>query len=216
VIFTEVYDPIAAGAGKSFTEHHPNITGVGSFPPVEETIDIMGQLLPGLKSVGTLYNASEANSRKVIGVARDIFKKRDMRLEEVAVGGSSEVYQGAQALLARDIQALWIPGDNTVALAFESVIKVAADSGTPLFVNDQKYDERGVLAAVGIGWEESCKRASLHVARVLGGEKTATIPFENYSRMHLDLNRALAKKLGITIPSDLNNREAAQARAVPG
>jgi ABC-type uncharacterized transport system substrate-binding protein len=212
VVFTEVYDPIAAGAGKSLTDHHPNITGVGSFPPVEETIDILRQLLPGLKSVGTLYNASEANSRKVVGVARKIFRRYGIRLEEVTVGTSSEVYQAAQALLGRGIQALWIAGDNTAALAFESIVKVAADSHTPLIVNDQKFDERGVLAAVGIGWEESCKRAATYVARVLGGEKPAAIPFENYSRMHLDLNRALARKLGIAIPATLN-KEADQPRA---
>ena len=211
VVFTEVYDPIAAGAGKSLTEHHPNITGVGSFPPVEETIDIMQQLLPGLKSVGTLYNAAEANSRKVVGVARQIFTKRGIRLEEVTVSGSSDVYQAAQALLVRNIQALWIAGDNTAALAFESIVKIAAENRMPLIVNDQKFDERGVLAAVGIGWEESCKRAATSVARVLGGENTATIPFENFARMHLDLNRALAEKLGVTIPTDLNN-EARPAR----
>lgn len=212
VVFTEVYDPIAAGAGKSLTEHHPNITGVGSFPPVEETVDIMQQLLPGLKAIGTLYNASEANSRKVVGVGREILQQRGIRLEEVTVGSSSEVYQAAQALLVRDIQALWVSGDNTAALAFESIVKVAAESRMPLIVNDQKFDERGVLAAVGIGWEESCKRAAPYIARVLGGEKTATIPFENFSRMHLDLNHALAQKLGIAIPSDLN-KEAMQADA---
>jgi len=211
VVFTEVYDPLAAGAGKSRTDHNPNITGVGSFPPVEETIDIMRRLLPRLRSVGTLYNASEANSRKVVGVAREIFTERGIRLEEVTVGASSEVYQAAQALLGRDIQAIWIAGDNTAALAFESIVKVAADSRMPLIVNDQTFDERGVLASVGIGWEESCKKAASYVARVLGGEKPEAIPFENFSPMHLDLNRALAKKLGIAVPTELNNKVADQA-----
>jgi len=212
VVFTEVYDPLAAGAGKSRSEHNSNITGVGSFPPVQETIDIMRQLLPRLKSVGTLYNASEANSRKVVRVAREIFKHRGIRLEEVTVGASSEVYQAAQALLGRDIQAIWIAGDNTAALAFESIVKVAADSRVPLIVNDQKFDKRGVLASVGIGWEKSCKRAATYVARVLGGEQPAAMPFENFSPMHVDLNRALAKKLGIVIPAELN-KAADQAPA---
>ena len=39
VVFTYVYDPIAAGAGKSQTDHLPNVTGVSSFPPVQETVD---------------------------------------------------------------------------------------------------------------------------------------------------------------------------------
>jgi ABC-type uncharacterized transport system substrate-binding protein len=212
VVFTEVYDPIAAGAGKSANDHHPNITGVGSFPPIEETIDVMQRLLPGLNSVGTLYNSSEANSQKVVGVARKSFKKRGIRLEEISVASTSEVYQAAQALSLRRIQALWIAGDNTAALAFDGIVKVAIDSRLPLIVNDQKFDERGVLAAVGIGWEESCKRASAYVARVLGGEAPATLPFENYARMHLDINRALAKRLGINIPTDLE-KEAEPARA---
>ena len=81
-------------------------------------------------------------------MAREIFKQHGIPLEEVTVGASSEVYQAAQALLGRDIQALWIAGDNTASLAFESIVKVAADSRKPLIVNDQKFDERGVLASV--------------------------------------------------------------------
>jgi putative tryptophan/tyrosine transport system substrate-binding protein len=80
VLFTYVYDPIAAGAGKSFTEHLPNVTGVGSFPPIEDTIDVIKKLVPNVRSVGTLYNSSEANSRKVISVARDLFRKQGIKL----------------------------------------------------------------------------------------------------------------------------------------
>src|SRR5438045_8834550 len=96
VVFTYVYDPIAAGAGKSRTEHLANVTGVGSFPPVADTIDVIAQLVPGVKSVGTLYNSSEANSRKVVSVARDLFTKRGIKLEEVTVTGTSDVAQAAQ------------------------------------------------------------------------------------------------------------------------
>ena len=85
VVFTYVFDPIAAGAGTSRTEHLPFITGVGSFPPVAKTIDLLQALVPGVKSVGTLYNSSEANSRKVIAVAREMFKERGIGLEEVVI-----------------------------------------------------------------------------------------------------------------------------------
>ena len=55
-MFTYVYDPIAAGAGKSRTDHLPRVTGVGSLPPVEDTVDTIKRLVPGIRSVGTLYN----------------------------------------------------------------------------------------------------------------------------------------------------------------
>ncbi|MBI4467914.1 MAG: hypothetical protein HY650_01185, partial [Acidobacteria bacterium] len=60
------------------------------------------------KAVGTLYNSSEANSRKVVSVARDLFTGRGIRLEEVTVTGSSEILQAAQVLTHRSIQAMWV------------------------------------------------------------------------------------------------------------
>jgi len=46
VVFTCVTDPIAAGAGKTHTDHLPFVTGVGSFPPIARTLDMMKKLVP--------------------------------------------------------------------------------------------------------------------------------------------------------------------------
>ncbi len=155
VVFTYVYDPVAAGAGKTLADHLPNITGVGSFPPVPETIDLIQRLVPGVRAVGTLYNSSEANSRKVVGVAREMFRARGLKLEEVSITGTSEVYQAAQVLATRNIQALWVTGDNTALQAFSGIAKVAEASRLPLIINDPEFVEKGALAAVGIGWYQS-------------------------------------------------------------
>ena len=37
-------------------------------------------------------------------MAREVFRKRGMRLEEVAIAGSNEVLQAVQILAGRDIQ----------------------------------------------------------------------------------------------------------------
>ena len=77
VVFTCVSDPIAAGAGKSRTDHLPFLTGVGSFPPVSHMLDFMQKLVPGLRAVGTMYNPAEANSVKETGGrARSISETR--------------------------------------------------------------------------------------------------------------------------------------------
>ena len=127
VVFTYVYDPIAAGAGKSRADHVAHVTGVGSFPPVADTIAVIEQLVPGVKSVGTLYNSSEANSRKVVSVARELFAKRHIKLEEVTVTSTTDVVEAAQAVAGRNIQAMWITGDNTALQAFDAIAKVAQD-----------------------------------------------------------------------------------------
>ena len=212
VVFTYVYDPIAAGAGKTPTDHLPNVTGVGSFPPVAETIDVIQQLVPGVRSVGTLYNSSEANSRKVVGVARELFRQRGITLEEVAITSSSEVFQAAQVLAHRNVQALWITGDNTALQAFAGIVKAATDARLPLINNDPEFVQQGALVSVGIGWYQTGYAAAKVVARVLRGESPQGIPFENIAVQQLELNHEVARTLGITFPPALLKEAQATAK----
>jgi putative ABC transport system substrate-binding protein len=209
VVFTYVYDPIAAGAGKSRTDHLPRVTGVGSFPPVQDTVDTIKRLVPGIRSVGTLYNTSEANSVKVMSVARPIFQQRGIQLQEIAITGTSEIFQAAQVLTHRDVQALWITGDNTALQGFDAIARAARDAKLPLVINDPEFVQKGALAAVGIGWYETGKAASKVLARVLRGEQPRTIPFVVVAVKKLVLNQKVATALGITFPADMT-RAASQ------
>jgi len=203
VVFTYVYDPIAAGVGKSRTDHLPNVTGVGSFPPVQDTVDTIQRLVPGVRAVGTIYNSSEANSVKVVSVARGIFEQRRIKLQEIAITGTNEIFQAAQELTRRGIQALWVTGDNTALQGFDGIVKAARDAKLPLIINDPEFVSRGALLAVGIGWYETGKAASKILARVLRGELPRNIPFEEVAVKKLVLNHEVAKALGMTFPPDI-------------
>jgi len=202
IVFTYCYDPIAAGVGKSFADHLPQMTGVGSFPPVEETIDFIRKTFPGATSVGTLYNSSEANSRKVVEVARPLFQKAGIQLVEIAIANSSEVFQAAQVLGTRGVQAIWITGDNTALQAFDGIAKAAEAANLPLILNDPEYVERGALACIGLGFYHSGLATAEPLARVLLGESPKIIPIRNVSVKTVVLNHELAKKLGVTFPAE--------------
>ena len=202
VVFTYVYDPIAAGAGTDFSHHLPNVTGVGSFPPVADTVDLIRQLMPGVKIIGTLYNSSEANSRKVVEVARRDVTQRGMQLEEVTVINASEVFQAAQAVTARDVQALWITGDNTAIQGFDAIVKVANDARLPLITNDVEPVAKASLATVGIGFYQPGYAAARLAARVLLGAKPADIAIENVAVNTVALNLLVARKLGIPLSDE--------------
>jgi putative ABC transport system substrate-binding protein len=209
VVFTLVSDPIAAGAGVTDTDHVPFVTGVGSFPPIPDMIDLIRDVLPGVKSVGTLYNSSEANSRKVVGVGRELFPKQGIRLEEVTVTSSNEVQQAAEALATRRIQALWISGDNTALGAFEAVVSVALSHKLPLFVEDPEFVPRGALAGVGLGSYDSGYSGGKLAARVLLGENPRDLPFEHVTKKSTVVNQDIARRLGITFPEKVLRAAAA-------
>ncbi|MHC1708139.1 MAG: ABC transporter substrate-binding protein [Bacteroidales bacterium] len=203
MVFTYCYDPIGAGVGTSYTEHLPNITGVGSFPPVEETIDFILQVKTGIKKIGTLYNSSEANSRKAISVGREILKKKGIQLEEITVTNTNEVHQASQVLASKKIEAVWITGDNTAIQSFDAIIANTDKAGLPVIVNDQEMVDKGAIAAVGIGWYSTGFHSAEMVARVLCGAETKSIPIENFAEKDLVINHHKVKALGVKVPDKL-------------
>jgi ABC-type uncharacterized transport system substrate-binding protein len=203
VVFTYCSDPIAAGAGKTFTDHLPFVTGIGSFPPVEDMVSVIRRTLPGAKSVGTIYNASEANSVKVISVARGLFAGAGLKLEEVTVANASEVLQAGQALAGRSVDAIYIQGDNTVIQGFDAVVRVARDAHLPLFVDDPEMARRGALTCVGLGYYRPGYDLGKMLSRVLQGESPAGIPIENVTEKVIWLDLPQAAKLGVKFPDDI-------------
>jgi ABC-type uncharacterized transport system substrate-binding protein len=217
VVFTYCSDPVAAGAGKSFEDHLPFVTGVGSFPPVAEALTAMKLTFPRLKRIGTLYNNAEANSVKVVSVLRELCQKDGLELIEAPANATSEVVPAAQSLVARGVEVVYLPGDNTAYQAFDGLASQLANGHVPLVIDSPEFLSRGALAVVGVGYHQSGFAAAEPLARVLAGEKPASIPLRNVTEKKVAFNQDVARRLGITFPPAVLAMQTAkpQAAAVP-
>ncbi|MGR8933941.1 MAG: ABC transporter substrate-binding protein [Gammaproteobacteria bacterium] len=215
VVFTYVSDPLAAGAGKSFTDHLPNLTGIGSFPPIEDQLAAARSVLPKLHTVGTLYNPSEANSVKVAQVLRELCKKAGLVLQEAPVNTPAEVVQSAQALVARRVEAILSVGDNTMYQALDAIAKIAKDAEIPLILDQSDFIDHDALMVIGADYKESGRAAAEPLVQVLSGVDPATIPLRNVSKKTVLLNEASAKRLGIVFPPELRAAAQASSAAAP-
>ncbi|MBP7654792.1 ABC transporter substrate-binding protein [Candidatus Dependentiae bacterium] len=203
VVFVYTYDPIAAGAGKTFTEHLPNFTGVGSFPPIEDTMKFILELFPNTKKIGVLYNPAETNSVKAVNTAKAFLSDKKIKVEEVTISGTNEIFQGAKSVISRGIDVFWGAGDNTVFQAFDGVVKAASESKIPLIINDVEFVESGALAGVGISWYNSGFEAGKIAAKVLLGQNPSAIPIINIAARKIVLNHNTAEKLKIKFPQKI-------------
>ncbi len=203
VVFTYVTDPLAAGAGKTYDDHAAHVTGIGSLPPIDDTVKIIRRVLPQVKRLGTLYNSGEANSVKIISLLRESAQRADLDLVELTAANSNEVLQAMQALVARGIDAFYLPSDNTAYLAFDAIRKVTQDAKLPLIVDDPDYVSRGALFACGPGYFHSGKAAAPLLARVLLGESPAKIPMANVSVNTTRFNPESIARLGLNIAPEL-------------
>ncbi len=200
IVFTSVTDPVGAGLVAAFDQPGENITGTSDTHPeaTSKTIDFIIDEI-GAKTIGIIYNSGEQNS---IAQAQEVKKLTDaagVELVEASISASSEVKQAAESLVGR-VDAIYIPTDNTVVSALESVISVANDKDIPLFVGEHDSMKRGAIAASGFSYEDLGYETGLMAVEILKGEKKPSdIPVKYPESFKLIINTQAAEEQGVEV-----------------
>lgn len=202
ILITAVTDPVDAGLVASMDKPGGNVTGTTDMNPVKEQIQLVTRLTSG-KRLGILYNSGESNSVVQVKMAKEAAQEFGLTVEEAGVTNSSEVKAAAESL-ATKVDAFYVPTDNTVVSALESVIGVAEAKKIPLVVGEGDSVKRGGLITYGIDYYQLGYQTGEMAVKILKGEaKPADMPVESQKDLKLYVNETEAKKIGITIPQDL-------------
>lgn len=201
-LFTAVTDPVAAGLVKDLEHPDVGITGVSDLLPIEKHIKMVLQYKSGLKTLGLLYNAGEANSKATIASIKGLREKLGFKTIEATASKTADVYQAAKSLVGR-VDAVFIPTDNTIVSALESVIKVGVQNQLPIFAADVDSVKRGAVAAMGFDYYKHGYQTGVMAEKILNGAKPESIPVEFQKDLQLHINAIYSKKMGLTPPADL-------------
>lgn len=200
VVYIAVSDAVGSGLINNLkAPTGTNITGVYSADPVEEQMGLIQEIQPNLKKLGVIYNAGEANSVSNVKRIKD-FLKGKAEVVEVTVASSNEVQAAAQSLAGR-VDAVFMPQDNTVMSAVETLIKVTQQNKLPLYTGDTESVKKGALATLGNDEYDCGRQGATLVARILKGEKAGNILSEKIRKRTLLINTTAAGKYGIQFPS---------------
>ena len=145
VVFTAVTDPVSAQLVKSMDKPGANITGLSDMAPVAEHVALIREILPQAKRIGVLYNPGEPNSVVLVKALKDEAAKAGLTVVEASVPKSSDAQQAVRSLVGK-ADAVYIPLDNTVVSALESVIAVGQQAKLPIFSADTDSVARGTVA----------------------------------------------------------------------
>jgi putative ABC transport system substrate-binding protein len=204
VIFSAITDPVGAGLVVDW-ESHPdeNVTGVSDMISVADDVELIQRIVPGIQTLGTIYNAGESNSVFLTEKLLEACDAAGIDVIEETVSTSADILTAANALVG-EVDAIWIGTDNTVVSGLEAVIGVCEDNQIPLFASDDPSIERGCIAAWGFDYYDIGVQTGKMLARVLeaGGDAT-DIEVEKGEIIFLSVNTAAAERMGVTIPQDL-------------
>jgi ABC-type uncharacterized transport system substrate-binding protein len=205
VVFSVVADPVVAGAGNSFTDHLPNITGISTLGDYQGMSRWLKRIMPQVKTIGTLYSPGEANSVKNMNDLKMYAEQEGIRLLTVPVNSSAEVIDASRALMTQHPDAICQIIDNLTSSAFAAIAKISKEYRIPLFgfVSDQA--EKGAILVVSRNYEQAGLDAVQLARKIWEGTPTAEIPFEFVSRTDIYINPSAAAFYGITLPDTLLN-----------
>ncbi len=203
IVFTSVTDPVGAGLVKSFDKPGKNITGTTDNHP-DATGKTIGFITDEVKAkkIGVIYNSGEQNSVVQVKQVKSLVEKKNAQLVEVSVSTSAEVKQAAESLVGR-VDAIYIPTDNTVVSALESVISVANSKKIPLFVGELDSMKKGAVAASGFNYYDIGYQSGVMAADILTGKKKPSeIPVELPKTLKLVINKKAAEAQGLKVNPD--------------
>ena len=204
ILITAVTDPVAAGLVESMEAPGTNVTGTTDMNPIAEQLELIKAFVPDAKKVGVIYNAGEVNSEVQVKIAKEVASEIGLEIVEASVATSADVNQAAGSLVGR-VEAIYVPTDNTVVSALETVLQVAEENKIPVIAGEGDSVERGALATVGIDYYELGRQTAEMAIRVLNGENPAEMPVEKLKNMQLYVNKSAAKAMGVEIPEDILN-----------
>jgi putative tryptophan/tyrosine transport system substrate-binding protein len=200
IIFTSVTDPVGAGLVEAFDKPGKNITGTTDNHPeaTKKTISFITDEVKA-KNIGVIYNSGEQNSVVQVDEVKKIAEEKGAKLVEVSVSTTAEVKQAAESLVGR-VDAIYIPTDNTVVTALDSVIAVANSKKIPLFVGELDSMKKGAVAASGFSYFDLGYQSGVMAADILSGNKKASeIPVELPNSLKLVINTKAAEAQGLTV-----------------
>jgi len=204
VVFSAITNPVGEGMVSGWDSHpDQNITGVSDMISVADDVDLIMEIVPGVETIGNIYNAGESNSVFLAEKLVEACDALDIEVVESTVSTSADVLSAAQSLVGR-VDAIWVGTDNTVVSGLEALIGVCEDNQIPFFPSDDPSIERGGIACWGFDYYDIGYQTGEMVARILDGDGTANnIPVEKGEIIFLSVNVAAAEKMGVTIPQSI-------------
>jgi len=203
IVFSLVANPMAAGAGKSYTDHMPNVTGVAVMGPAADMLDMIAKYFPQYKKLGTLFCPAEANSVALKEALEKLCAQRGFTLECVAANSPGELPDAALSLVSRPIDAVMQISDNISSAGFTAIAKAARQSKKPLISLNSTTVPLGAAVAMGRDYHHAGEVTVDMIEQVIAGGDPGKIPFMLPPNVVLTVSPTNAAAVGMTIPEGL-------------
>ena len=187
-----------------------NVSGTSDLAPLDQQAAMFDELVPDAKTIGIFYCSNEANSKYQAEVVQEALEKSGKTVVVKTFSDSNDV-QSAITSLVSEVDAVYIPTDNTAASNTGLIDPVCSDAKIPVICGEEGIMSGCGIATLSIDYYELGKTTGAMAAKILKGESNVSeMPIEYYQNPVKKYDAARCEALGITVPSDYIAGERAE------
>jgi ABC-type uncharacterized transport system substrate-binding protein len=202
IVFATVLDPFVAGAGKTNTDHKPNLTGAYLDFPYLPMARQVRAVFPRARRVGTVFAPGEVNSALARERFAEVLKREGLELVSQPADGPAAVGDAALALCQSGVDVVCQISDNLSNASFPAISRRCEMARTPLFTFSPSMVKSGAILGLGSDYAENAHDAGLLAARVIRGEDASRIPFYASAKTRRSVNLDNARRMQVAIPEE--------------
>lgn len=196
IVFTAVTDPLSADLVESIEKPGGLLTGTSDQAPIDKQVELLGQAVPDAKTVGILYTTSERNSEVQVEQAKELLEKAGYKVVVKGITSSNEV-QDATTSLMKDVDAVFVPTDNTVASTMTMIGELSVEHKVPVIGGSTDMVDEGGLLTYGTNYEALGRQTAKMAIKIIEGANVSETAVEYPETVSLHVNEEIAQKLGI-------------------
>lgn len=179
-----------------------NVSGTSDLAPLDGQADLFTELLPDAKNIGLLYCSSEANSQYQVDTIKAFLEEKGYSCEYYAFSDSNDLSSVVTNAVS-EVDAIYVPTDNTAASNAELINNVCVPAGIPVIAGEEGICAGCGIATLSISYYEIGVATGKMAAKILTGEADiSTMPIEYAPTFTKKYNAANCEALGITVPDD--------------
>lgn len=178
-----------------------NITGASDLAPIAEQEKMLREIFPDAKKVGIMFCSAEANSRYQADEFIKALEADGLEYKEYSVADSNEIQAQAQAAVG-ECDVIYIPTDNTLANAAETVKNVVVPAKIPVVAGEEGICSGCGTVTLSISYYDMGYTAGEMAYEILVNGKNPGDMEIGYSPVTKMYNKEICDELGITPPAE--------------
>ena len=208
IVFSTIGDPVQIGLVASLRRPGGNITGA-TYLNVEvgpKLVELLHEVVPTTTTVAALVNPTNPNAKILSNSLQVAARTLGLELHVLKASAERDINTAFETLIQLRVGGLVIPSDVFLITHEEQLAALALRHRVPAISQTRAFAVAGGLMSYAGSALDAYRQAGAYTGRVLKGEKPASLPVQQTTKVELVVNLKTAMTLGLIVPLPLIGR----------